>query len=60
MAVPARKLLRTRRVSFLASDPGREGCVRLVRGRYQSPILVQWQTAPGHSRRLDVSLVRLS
>ena len=60
MAVPARRLLRTRRVSFLASDPAREGCARLVRGSYQSPILVQWQTPQGRSRRLDVSLVRLS
>jgi len=60
MSVPARRLLRTRRVSFLASDVAREGRVRLVRGTYQSPILVQWQTPAGRRRSLEVSLVQLS
>ena len=59
MALPARRLLRTRRISFLVSDAGgsRAG---LVRGTYQSPILVQWQKTVGGSRTLHVSLVRLS
>jgi hypothetical protein len=60
MAVPARRLLRTRRISFLASDLASEGRARLVRGTYQSPILVQWQSAQGQRRTLHVSLVRLS
>ena len=60
MAVPARRLLRTRRISFLASELGGEGRVRLVRGDYQSPILVQWQSTTGQQRALNVSLVRLS
>jgi hypothetical protein len=60
MSLPARRLLRTRRVSFLASDVAREGRARLVRGTYQSPILVQWQTPPDRRRLLEVSLVRLS
>jgi hypothetical protein len=60
MAVPARRLLRGRRVSFLASDPERSGRARLVTGSYQSPILVQWQTPQDRSRALDVSLVGLS
>jgi thiamine phosphate synthase YjbQ (UPF0047 family) len=59
MAVPARRLLRSRRVSFLASDQDGSGRARLVRGTYQSPILVQWQPAEGLTRRLEVSLVRL-
>ncbi|HET7293870.1 MAG TPA: hypothetical protein VFM88_15705 [Vicinamibacteria bacterium] len=59
MAVPARRFLRSRRVSFLASDDDGAGRARLVRGRYQSPILVQWQPAPGRSRRIDVSLYRI-
>lgn len=59
MAVPARRFLRSRRVTFLASDPAGEGRARMVRGTYQSPILVQWQPAAGQSRRLEISLSRL-
>jgi thiamine phosphate synthase YjbQ (UPF0047 family) len=59
MAVPARRLLRSRRVTFLASAETGEGHLRMVRGTYQSPILVQWQPAEGQVRRLDVTLVRL-
>jgi len=59
MAVPARLLLRTRRVSFLASDVSGEGRARLVRGTYQSPILVQWQASASYRRALQVTLVRL-
>jgi hypothetical protein len=46
-------------VSFLASDHGGEGRARLVRGQYQSPILVQWQPAEKQVREVQVSLVRL-
>jgi hypothetical protein len=60
MALPARRLLRTRRVSFLATDSAGAGRARLLTGTYQSPILVQWQTTPAQSRLLQVSLVRLS
>jgi hypothetical protein len=59
MAVPARRFLRSRKVSFLASDPEGAGRARLVRGVYQSPILVQWQTAQDQARQIEVSLVRL-
>jgi hypothetical protein len=59
MAVPAQRFLRSRRVSFLASDHSGEGRARLVRGQYQSPILVQWQPAEKQARRVQVSLVRL-
>lgn len=58
MSVPARRFLRSRRVSFLAaSDAGRGA--RLVRGTYQSPILVQWQPAERQERRMEVVLVQL-
>jgi thiamine phosphate synthase YjbQ (UPF0047 family) len=56
MAVPARRLLRSRRVIFLASDEEGQGTARMVRGTYQSPILVQWQPADGRSRRLDITV----
>ena len=59
MAVPARRLLRSRRVTFLASTEKGEGRCRIVRGTYQSPILVQWQPADGQSRRVDVTVYRL-
>jgi thiamine phosphate synthase YjbQ (UPF0047 family) len=60
MAVPARRFLRSRRVSFLATaDPGCASA-RLVRGTYQSPILVQWQPAEHQERRIDIVLSQLS
>jgi thiamine phosphate synthase YjbQ (UPF0047 family) len=59
MAVPARRFLRSRRVSFLASDQAGLGRASLIRGTYQSPILVQWQPADGLARRLEVVLFRL-
>jgi thiamine phosphate synthase YjbQ (UPF0047 family) len=60
MAVPARRFLRSRRVSFLASDQAGEGRARLVRGTYQSPILVQWNAPSSATRRVQVRLLRLS
>ncbi|MEW6319703.1 MAG: hypothetical protein AB1635_01310 [Acidobacteriota bacterium] len=59
MAVPARRFLRSRRVSFLAT-PAPDGSTRIVRGTYQSPILVQWQPAEGQSRQVQVALVELT
>jgi hypothetical protein len=59
MSVPARRFLRSRRVSFLASAESESGA-RLVRGKYQSPILVQWQPAEQQARRVEVVLVELS
>lgn len=59
MSVPARRFLRSRRVSFLASSTD-AGAACLVRGTYQSPILVQWQPAERQQRRVDVVLVELS
>ena len=60
MSVPARHLLRSRKVSFLASDPEGSGSARLVRGIYQSPILVQWEAAARQTREIEISLIRLS
>jgi hypothetical protein len=60
MAAPARRFLRTRRISFLASDHAQEGRTRVVRGTYQSPILVQWQAPAELSRGLEITLVHLS
>jgi hypothetical protein len=60
MAVPAQRFLRSRRVSFLAAADAEHSAARVVRGRYQSPILVQWQSAERQARRLHVVLVQLS
>jgi hypothetical protein len=60
MAVPARRFVRSRRVSFLAAaEPGGTSA-RIVRGTYQSPILVQWQPAVAQTRRLKISITELS
>jgi hypothetical protein len=60
MAVPARRFLRSRRVNFLASDRTGQGRASLVRGTYQSPILVQWRPVESSARRIHIQLVRLS
>jgi hypothetical protein len=57
MAVPARRFLRSRRVSFMASDQGADRAM-VVRGTYQSPILIQWRAPERQVRELSVSLVR--
>ena len=57
MSVPARRLLRSRRVTFLAAR--QEGRCRLVCGTYQSPILVQWQPAESQSRRVEITISAL-
>jgi thiamine phosphate synthase YjbQ (UPF0047 family) len=55
MAVPAARFLRLKRsVSLLVSE-ARRG---IVRGTYQSPILIQWASAPRQRRTLEVTLTR--
>jgi thiamine phosphate synthase YjbQ (UPF0047 family) len=60
MAVPAKRFLRSRRVSFLAARDGDSPAAQVLRGTYQSPILVQWQPAERQERHLDISIVQLS
>lgn len=59
MSVPARRLLRSRRVTFLASHDDALGRPTLVRGTYQSPILVQWQRPEGQGRRVEITVYGL-
>lgn len=59
MALPAGRLLRLKRsvsLAVLASA----GASSLVRGAYQSPILMQWSTPPRRTRSLVVTIRRLS
>ena len=57
IALPADRFLRMKRgVSFGVSDAS--GKPSLIRGQYQSPILVQWRTAERQQRRVEVALHR--
>jgi len=58
MSVPAERFIRSRRVSFMADSDAGQGATRVVRGQYQSPILVQWQ--PANERRVEITIVELS
>lgn len=59
MAVPAARFLSMKRsVRLLVSYDAGRGTI--VHGRYQSPILVQWQRAPGQARRLRATFVRFT
>jgi hypothetical protein len=60
MSVPARRFLRSRRVSFLAACDGQCSAARVVRGTYQSPILVQWEPSERQERRVEIVLSQLS
>ncbi len=59
MALPAERRLRFKRAVRLAVLAAEDGAPRLVRGRYQSPILIQWRPAPRGTRRVTVTLTRL-
>ena len=60
MSVPARRFLRSRRVSFLAGSDRDSNVPVLLRGTYQSPILVQWQPAEKQERHIDIVVVQFS
>jgi thiamine phosphate synthase YjbQ (UPF0047 family) len=61
LAVPAARFFRMRRsVCLLVAECTNDsGTPNIVEGTYQSPILVQWQQAPGRARRLNVSLTEI-
>ena len=58
MSLPARRFLRSRRVSFLAGSDCSSTVPQLLRGTYQSPILVQWQPAEKQERHIDIVVVQ--
>ncbi|HYB96879.1 MAG TPA: hypothetical protein VEC39_18045 [Vicinamibacterales bacterium] len=60
MSLPARRFIRTRRVSFLAGSDRESHVPVMLRGQYQSPILVQWQPAEKQERRIDIVVVRFN
>jgi len=59
LAVPAARFFRIRRSVHLLVAEREDGRRGFVEGRYQSPILVQWQRGPRAVRALHVTLTRL-
>lgn len=60
MSLPARRFVRSRRVSFLAAADTSSAGVTILRGTYQSPILVQWQSPEKQQRRVEIVLSELT
>jgi hypothetical protein len=59
LAVPAERFFRMRRSVNLLVAECEDGKVGIVEGTYQSPILVQWQSAPRRARIVEVTLTEL-
>ena len=59
IALPAEKFLGVKRnISFLISNNASNDTAKIVQGRYQSPILVQWKESPNTSRSLTLTITR--
>jgi len=59
LSEPVLSLLRMKRsMSLLVSDRDTPGQGQVFQGRYQSPILMQWQQPPQGTRHLEATLVR--
>lgn len=61
LEAPASRFMRMRRsVDLLVSDSVVAGKGALIEGTYQTPILVQWRSAPSTTRKIDLVLTRFS
>jgi thiamine phosphate synthase YjbQ (UPF0047 family) len=60
MRGPAQRRLRFKRAIDLPVTRNGDGRSHLLRGRYQSPILIQWRSVPEQRRRLNLRLIRYS
>ncbi len=59
LEAPASRFMRMRRqIDLLVSDSTQPGRGALVGGTYQTPILVQWRSAKGATRKVEVALTR--
>ena len=59
IALPAERFLQVRRnISLLFSNKSLGNPARIVEGRYQSPILVQWKESQQQMRRLHLTVTR--
>lgn len=58
MALPASRMLRWRRSISVPVSARPDGQPQLLHGRFQSPILIQWEPSEARSRRLQISIHR--
>lgn len=58
MGYPAQRMLRFKRSVSMAVTRDEGGQPKLIRGRYQSPILIQWRPSERRQRKLEVSFTR--
>jgi thiamine phosphate synthase YjbQ (UPF0047 family) len=58
LAIPAERRLRFKRSLSLPIVSDRYGRSRIVSGRFQTPILIQWAPAANQLRRLKLQLIR--
>lgn len=58
LGYPAERLLRFKRSISFPVGPGEDGRPKIIRGQYQSPILIQWRAAPQQKRELTIRLTR--
>lgn len=59
IAFPAERFLRVKRsVSFLVSNTQNGNFAEILRGKYQSPILVQWKPNPQQTRYVYLTITR--
>lgn len=58
MSYPAQRLLRFKRSISFPIIPNADGHPQIIRGQYQSPILIQWRAAHQHQRELTLRLTR--
>lgn len=60
MALPAERRLRFKRSLSMPVTTDDFGRSRIMTGRYQTPILIQWAAARGQERKLRIRLTRFS
>jgi len=60
MALPAQRRLRFKRSLSLPIRTDENGRSKIVTGRYQTPIMIQWAAVPGQTRRITLRLTRFA
>ncbi|SHK10439.1 hypothetical protein [Rhodothermus profundi] len=60
LALPAARFLRMKRGVHLLVAPDVSGQPTIRQGRYQSPILIQWERSPRNVREIEVRLYRFT
>ncbi len=60
MALPAQRRLRFKRSLSMPIRTDENGRSKIVTGRYQTPIMIQWAAVPGQTRRITLRLTRFA